>query len=222
MIAKSVYSFFLAERSYLFCIPLVSLGPLGYFFGAYARGLGLLNWNVGFLISAFSMLLVPLVVSTIIAILCKTGWIRRILIFAVALSIQECCFLFHVVPPAATSELMGITHRLQNEFSVYQLHDCSNELLQKFHGGVLKHVSRGNDNYFPIVDSAIIVDDSDLPISIRGHFQRVFIQPDPFTGDYVVIYAVDHETGIIFGNELRLPEYAYPMGDGLETYHYEP
>ncbi|HWY29718.1 MAG TPA: hypothetical protein VNX46_03125, partial [Candidatus Acidoferrum sp.] len=150
------------------------------------------------------------------------SWLRRVILFIVVLFIQESVFFF--VPPRATAELMGIAHRLQRDLSPDQFRNCANQLRMRFHTGTLKLGDRGgdDDNYFPADSSAVVVEDTELPASLRGRFQRIFIETDPSTGNEAVIFAVDHETGIICEDHVRAPYYAYPIADGVEAYQDHP
>ena len=119
---------------------------------------------------------------------------------------------------------MGIAHRVQREFSPDQLRDCAEQLRTKFHAGTLKlgNSADGRD-YFPVLlDTNVVIEDTELPVSMRGRFQRTFILMDPSTTNELVIFAVDHETGIICGNDVPVPDYAYRMAEGVEVYQDHP
>jgi hypothetical protein len=205
------------------CIPLLGLAPLGYFLGSYLSGLGTISWWTGYVIASLGMFVVPLLVSSVFVICCKTGWIGRTILFIVVLFIQESIFLCPVVPGRATAELMGIAHRLQREFPPDQLRDCADRLRTQFHAGTLKRGKEGDGgNYFPADDSAVEVADTELPASLRGRFQRVFILTDPAISNELVIFAFDHETGIVSGNLVPMPNWAYPIADGVDVYQDHP
>ena len=119
---------------------------------------------------------------------------------------------------------MGIAHRVQREFSPDQLRDCAEQLRTKFHAGTLKlgNSADGRD-YFPVLlDTNVVIEDTELPVSMRGRFQRTFILMDPSTTNELVIFAVDHETGIICGNDVPVPDYACRMAEGVEVYQDHP
>jgi hypothetical protein len=207
----------------LFCIPLLGLAPLGYVLGSYLSGLGTISWHAGYIIASLSMFVVPLLVSIVFVMFCKTGWIGRTILFVVVLFIQEGVFLLPIVPSRATAELMGIAQRLRREFSPDQLRDCADQLRTKFHAGTLKLGNRGDGrDYFPVMDSTVVVEDAELPGSLRGRFQRTFILTDPSISNQLVIFALDHETGIICGNLVPVPDWAYPIADGVEAYQDHP
>jgi hypothetical protein len=204
-------------KRFLFYFPLLGLAPLGNFLGSYFSGLGSISWYAGFVISAFSFFLVPLLVPIVFVILYKASWIRRVILFIVVLFVQESVIFF--VPPRGTAELMGMAHRSQREFSPDQLRDCADQLRTKFHAGTLKLGNSADGlDYFPVYESAPVVEDTELPPSLRGRFQRTFILTNPPTSNELVVFAFDHETGIICGKLLPKADSAYPIADGVEVY----
>jgi hypothetical protein len=209
-------------KRFLFCIPLLGLAPLGYFLGSYLSGLGTISRYAGYVIASLNFFLVPLLVPIVFVILYKANWIRRIILFIVVLFIQESVFFF--VPPRATAELMGIAHRSQSEFSSNQLRDCADQLRTRFHAGTLKLGNSADGlDYFPVLgDTNVVVEDTELPTPLRGRFQRTFILTDPSTTNELVIFALDHETGLICGNDVPVPDYAYRIADDVEVYQDHP
>ena len=205
-------------KRFLLCIPLLSLAPLGSFLGPYLSGLGVLTFIEGIFIASVCMLICPLIVSIVLATVAKSNWGVRLMLFVATLIVQG-ALLFFVGPPA-TTEMMGIAHRLRREFPTDQLRDCANQLRVKFRNGTLKLKKRGTENYFPVNDSAVEVESEELPASLRGRFQRVFIQEDPSTGDEQVIFALDPEMGIICDNEKNVREFHfYSIAEGIEAYY---
>lgn len=195
---------------------------MGDFLGFYLSGLGTISRYAGYVITSLSFFLVPLLVPIVFVILYKAMWIRRVILFIVVFLVQESVILF--APHGGTVELMGMAHRLQHEFSPNQLRDCADQLRTKFHAGTLK---RGNSadglDYFPVLDTnSVVVEDTELPASLHGRFQHTFILTDPVTTNELVIFALDHETGIICGNDVPVPDYAYRIADGVEVYQDHP
>jgi hypothetical protein len=204
-------------KKMLLCIPILGLAPLGYFLGSYLSGLGTISWYAGFIVASLSFFLFPLLVPIVFVILYKAGWIRRVILFILVLFVQESVFFF--VPPRGTAELMGIAHRSQHEFSPDQLRNCADHLRAKFHSGTLKLGNSADGlDYFPVYRSAPVIEDTELPPSLRGRFQRIFILKDPSITNELVVFAFDHETGIICGNSGPVPDFAYRMADGVEAY----
>lgn len=208
-------------KRFLPYIPLLCLAPLGYFLGSYLSGLGTISWYAGYVIATLCYLLVPLLVPILFVILYKANWIRRVILFIAVLFVQESVFFF--VPSRATAELMGIAHRLQRDFSPDQLRVCADQLRTKFHAGTLKLGNSADGlDYFPVLDTNVVVEDTELSASLRGRFQRTFILTDPVTTNELVIFALDHDTGIICGNDVPMPDYAYRIADGVEAYQDHP
>lgn len=202
-------------------IPLLALAPAGYFLGSYLSGIGTISWDAGYVIATLSYLLVPFLVPIVFVILYKASWIRRVILFIVAFYVQASVFVF--VPSRSTAELMGMAHRLQREFSPNQLRDCADQLRAQFHAGTLKHGNSADGvDYFPVLDTNAVVVATELPASLRGRFQRTFILTEPSTMNELVIFALDHETGIICGNDVPVPDYAYRIADSVEVYQDHP
>jgi hypothetical protein len=203
----------------LYLLPLLGLAPLGSFLGPYFDGAGI--WQNGFLIGATSMFLLPWVISTLFLIIPRASRAIRISLFISTLLIQF-ILLFTVVPPGATCEIMGMAHRLRKEFSTDELRNCAGQLRQKFHDGTLVVNARNKDDHFFVKCSVVVVSDSELPNSLQGRFQRVFIQTPPFDGEQQVVFSLTSETGIICDDRKDVREYfVYSMADGVEAYRYE-
>lgn len=201
----------------LFCIPLLGLAPLVDFLGSYLSGLGTISWYAGYVITSLSFFLVPLLVPIVFVILYKANWIRRVILFIVVFLVQESVILF--APHGGTVELMGMAQRLRGEFSPNQLLDCADQLRTKLHAGTLKLGNSADGlDYFPVYHPTTVVENTELPTSLRGRFQRTFILKDQSTTNELVIFAFDHETGIICGNDVQVPDYVYPMADSVEVY----
>ena len=208
-------------RRCLYILPLLLFAPAVSFFGSYLSGLGILSWDTGFLIGAFGMFVAPWVVSILFSILCKTHVMVRLAIFVCALFIQG-FLLFRVVPPGATCEMMGLAQRLRHEFSPDQIRDCADQLRRKFNAGTLARSDKHTDDY-SVSQFAFVVRDSELPASLQGRFERVFIQKNESTGGEEVLFALRREWGIMCDGRRNVREdYFYSMADGVEAYRYEP
>jgi len=205
----------------LLFLPLLGLAPLGYFLGSYLDGAGILPRSSGFLISAASMFLLPWVIAALFLTIRKGAPSLRTSLFICALLVQA-VLLFTVVPPAATSEMMGIAHRLRGEFSPEELRGCADHLRQKFHDGTLEASVRNKDDHYIVAPSAVVVADGELPNSLRGRFQRVFIQKATYTGEEQVVFALGQDRGIICDDRKDVHEFfIYSIADGVEAYRYE-
>src|SRR5262249_31795971 len=150
----------------------------------------------------------------------KAAWPVRVLLFIGALVAQG--VLFTVIPAGATSEMMGIAHRLRGEFPPDQIRTCAATLRQKEHDGTLtvRHGDKGQS--FVMSEKAVLVDDSELPTSLRGRFERVFIEPDQDAAEQRVYFSFDERTGIICDSRKNVREFfVCSMADGVHAYRYQ-
>jgi hypothetical protein len=210
------------KRCLLF-LPLLGLAPLCNFLGNYLGGAGILPGGFALLVSAVSMFILPWLVAAIFAAVPKTAWITRIALFICAMLIQA-CLQFGIVPAGATCEMMGFAHKLRGEFSPDQLRSCAEHLWQKRRDGTLTLGDGAKDRIPLLLDSAMVVADSELPDALRGRFRRVLIQKDPSTGDEQVIFVLNEQmhTGIICDGRPYVREFfVCSMAEGVHTYHYQ-
>jgi hypothetical protein len=216
----------LNTKTHLKLLPMMLLSPLGYFLGAYFQGMGTLTRGTGFLISAFCLFALPLIVATILSIIIKREGHVRAAIFIVALVLQY--VLTALVPPAVTAEMIGITHRLKHKYEPGLLRECAAQIRQRKQMGNLVVGERGEFwDYFLTPETAKFVDESELPVMLRAKFKRVYIQPS-YTGrkytsdDDMVVFAFDTHTGILCSNQKRTDGYfTRSMADGVYAYRVE-
>jgi hypothetical protein len=202
-------------------LPLLGLSPLGSFLGEYLDGAGVLPRGSGLLVGGFCAFILPWVVAAAFALIARTTWTVRLLLFICALVAQPVLF-FILTPPGATSEMMGIAHRLSREFPPDQMRDCAGRLRQKHHDGTLTVRRRDSGHSFLMSESAVMVDDSELPVSLRGRFDRVFIQQDRVTGDEQVFFSLGEETGIVCDSRKHVREFfVCSMAEGVHAYRYQ-
>ncbi len=208
-------------KSFLLCLPLLGLAPLAHFLAGYLEGAGILPSGVGLLLSAASMFVLPWVVSAWLALRPKITWAIRIPLFVCALVAQG-VLLFTAVPPGATCEMMGTAHRLRRQFPPDQLRDCAEHLRQKRRDGSLTLGDRGKDHSSPIPETDVVVADSELPVSLRGRFLRVFIRDGRVPGDEQVFFALDERTGIVCDSRKQVREFfVCSMAEGVHAYRYQ-
>ena len=208
-------------RRCLFFLPLLGLAPLGHFLGSYLGGAGILSGGIGFLVSAASMFILPWVISALFVTIAKTAWPIRISLFIFTFVVQA-ILLVMVVPAGATSEMMGIAHRLRREFPPDRIRDCADHLRQKHRDGTLAVKVGDKGHNFLMSTSAVIVDDSELPASLRGRFDCVFIQQGRVTDDEQVVFALPERTGIICDSRKHVSEFfVYSIADGVHAYRYQ-
>jgi hypothetical protein len=207
-------------RCALVFLPLLGLAPLGHFLGFFLDGAGILPGGSGFLISAASMFLLPWAVAALFFTI-RVAWPIRVSLFIGAVVVQV-VLLFTVVPAGATSEMMGIAHRFRREFSPDQMRACAASLLQKQREETLVVTEAEKGHSFLMSETAVLVDDSELPIELRGRFKRVFIQPDRDTGEQRVYFSLDERTGIVCDSRKDVREFfIFSMADGVHAYRYQ-
>jgi hypothetical protein len=199
---------------------LLGLAPLGYFLGFYLDGAGNLPRGSGLLISGASMFLLPWIISALFLRLVKPRRLVRVPLFFCTLAVQA--LLFPIVPAGATSEMMGIAHRLRRQFPPDQMLGCAALLLQKQRDGslLIKKDDRGPG--FFMSEDAVVIEDSELPISLRGRFARVFIEQGRHAGEQQVYFSFDERTGIVCDKRKHLREFfVCSMAEGVHAYRYQ-
>ena len=207
------------RRALLF-LPLLGLAPLGHFLGSYLDGAGVLPRGSGLLLSAASMFLLFWGVAALFLTI-RVAWPIRVSFFIGAFVVQA-VLMFTIVPAGATSEMMGIAHRLRRDFPPDQMRACAASIRQKEHDGILAVGQGDRDSSFLMSESAVIVDDSELPLQFRGRFERVFIQPDRDTGEQRVYFSLDVRSGIICDSRKHVREFfVCSMADGVHAYRYQ-
>ena len=209
-------------KRWLLCLPLLGLAPAGYFLGPYLEGAGLLPNGFGLIVSGGSMFVLPWIAAFCFVALLKAKMSLRILLFIPAVVFQG-LFLFTFCPPAATGQTMGLAHRLGREFPAGQMRDCAGQLRLKFVNGTLKASKSVNDNYFVgASENALVVDDSELPVSLRGRFHGVYIEQASNTGTPQVVFALTPKTGILCDSRGRVRDFWFcSIADGVHAYRYE-
>jgi hypothetical protein len=201
-------------------LPLLILAPLGHFLGSYLDGAGVLPLGSGLVVSAVSMFLLPWAVAALFLTV-RVAWPVRVSLFIGAVAAQG-VLMFTVVPAGATSEMMGIAHRLRREFPPDQMRACAASLRQKEHDGTLVVRQAEKDHSFLVSAKAVLVDDSELPIQLRGRFKLVFIQPDRDTREQRVYFSFDERTGIVCDSRKDVREFfVCSIADGVHAYRYQ-
>lgn len=174
----------------------------------------------GFCVSGFSMFILPCLVSMAFIKLAQTTFFQ-ILIFTCTWVAQIA--LVFAFPSAATSETIGFAHRIRYEFPADQLRECADQLRQKYHAGTLVVGENTRNGHFFMEDaSSVLVADGNLPVSLRGHFQQIFIDTDLSTGNEQVVFALGEENGIMCDSRKDLNGFYFrSIGNGVHVYRYE-
>ena len=99
---------------------------------------------------------------------------------------------------------------------------CAVSLRRKQRDGTLVVRPADNGHSFLMFEKAVLIDDSELPVQLRGRFARVFIQPDQDTGEQRVYFSLDEGTGIICDSRKHVREFfVCSMADGVHAYRYQ-
>jgi hypothetical protein len=115
---------------YLVSVPALALPPLGTFLGPYLMGYGVLRFETGGPIYAFSVLLLPFGVSTLFAALPRASLLARGAWFLGTLLVQF-LVIFTIVPDLGHSQVIGIAHRYRAEYPLADLQACADTLRKK-------------------------------------------------------------------------------------------
>jgi hypothetical protein len=85
-------------------------------------------------------------------------------------------------------------------------------------------MGRGKYPSYPMLESAVVVADSELPDSLRGRFQRVFIQHYQNTHDEQVFFALNEQMhkGIICDSRPYVSDFGErSIGESVHAYYYQ-
>ncbi len=208
-------------KRYLIWSPLLLLSPLGHFCGSYFCGAGILPGQIDFLFDITSFFILSWAIPVLFIFIVKATWTTRILAFICAFTIQFA--LIALTPAGATAEMMGIAHRLGKEFSADQLRECASDLRQKHLNGTLKEQKRGKVLRVMNPDNEwALVDDSELPTSLRGRFYRVYIQKDQANNGLSVVFEIKMFTGIVCDSRKFVSGFfEHSIADGVHAFRYE-
>jgi hypothetical protein len=208
-------------KRYLLGLALLGVAPFLCFFGDYFGGAGFVSENLGFFVSAAAFFVFPWAFAALCLIVLRTKGPGGVFVFIGALVVQF-VLMFTVVPPGATCQMMGIAHRLKGEFHADELRGCADLVRHKFHDGTLSTSPRSKDDHFDVGPSALEVSGLELPNSLRGRFQRVYIQKLPDSTVEQVIFALGPDRGISCdGRKNVCGFFSCSIADGIEAYRYQ-
>ena len=206
-----------AKRLGLFL--LVFAAPLGDFSGFYLGGRGVIPKGIGFLVGAASILLVPFLVSGVIAFFNAKSRTSRIWSFSGTLVVQF-IIVFVLVPPGAQSEMIGIGHRLRSRFKADEIEACAQSLLEKNQTRILATNTAAKYPGPPFTSETAYIAASELPPNLQGKFGNVGI--DTSQGSPRVIFEIEPQVGIVYGkNYNSVAFFYYKLGKNVYAYRYE-
>lgn len=187
---------------------MLGLAPLGSFLGPYLEGARMIN--EGFLVGITCTFVLPWLTSGLSALLTKT-WPVAILVFLCGLSVQA-VLMFKILPPRAEVEMMGAAYRYRHEYPVDQIRLCADKLREEKRDGSLKGIANGGHS--------IIIDETELPVTLRGKFAIVMIRGDSFE-EVFFAEEEDERSGIICDQRKHVWGISeYSIAEGVHAYRY--
>jgi hypothetical protein len=207
-------------KKFLLCLPLIGFPALSHFLLPYLEGRGFVPRELELLDFA-SALLLPYVISILLAILAPTSVLKQIVLFIITLVIQF-VLLFTLVPGAAESEMIGFTQRINHEFSADELRACAADLRQKEQNGMLAFTNLPSDHSLMLRD-ARVVDNLQLPTNFQGKFQRVLIEKHQSNDSQQVdiLFELEKDRGILCSTDYYENDFwRHQMADGVYAYRY--
>lgn len=208
---------------FLFCLPLLGLPPVAMFIFPYLEGRGYVPRGLD-LIGLVPILVLPFVLSVFLASQAPiTKW-RRNAFFIFTVVVQYIC-MFTLVPPPAESEMIGLTQRLDREFSADEIRACAAQLRQEDQNGTLalKEVPEEERLSPWAKNEARIIEDSELPASLQGRFQHVLIVKHQTSDDpqVEIVFKLEQDRGILCNtNGYKNDFWRHQMADGVYAYRY--
>jgi hypothetical protein len=158
----------------------------GFFLCQFAEGARLVAGGVGFFAGAAFVLVLPWAISTFAFIRAReASLITRLAIFAWAMALQVGGLL--VAPPGATSEMMGMAFRHRREFPSEVLDQCARRIRDRWQAGTLATNRVDQLRSLRGYRDGILIAQVELPESLRGRFDEVFLRT-PGTGGQVQVY----------------------------------
>lgn len=190
---------------------LLGVAPVGSFLASYLSGAGALSEGTGLVLGAGFMLGLPWLISALFAAVAKVTWPIRVAIFVGTLAVQG--GLIWALPPGATAQTMGFAHTVGRTLSSDDLRQCAARLRQQQQAGTLAQTSTSDG---PVVDQA------DLPPSLRGRFVRVYLQSSTHPGGQQVVFELSRQTGIICDDRKSVSDFfTHSMAEGVHAYRYQ-
>lgn len=210
-------------QKFVFCLPLLGVPPIAMVLFPYLEGRGYVPRELD-LIGLAAILLLPLVLSVFLAVQTTAAVWKRIAFFIITVILQYTS-VFTLVPAPAESEMIGLTQRLDREFSADEIRTCSAQLRQKEQNGtlVLKEVPK-EERLSPWPKSeARIIEDAELPANLRGKFQHILIVKHQTSDEQEVetVFQLEQDRGILCStHHYKNDFWRHQMADGIYAYRY--
>ncbi len=177
-------------------LPLMIVPAAGSFLCQFAVGAGLLPGGIGFVAGAACFLALPWAISTFVLFRAgKASLGARLAIFALAMALQVGGLL--VAPPGATSEMMGMAFRHRREFPSEVLDQCAQRIRDRWSAGTLATNRVDELRSLRGYRDGILIAEAELPESLRGRFDEVFLRTPGTGGQVQVYFSLGPRSGIV-------------------------
>lgn len=212
-------------KNYWFFLPLLCTAPFLGFFAFFLMGAQFFSGGDWVTIYLMGTVILSFLIPLVLALVIKAKWYVRILLFSGLFMIQLVPMFF--MPAGATAEMMGYAFHLGHEFQVDQIRECADQLRQKKQSGTLKVIPQGTFDDVLWTENAKIVDETELPVALRGRFVRVYIRPSFTSQDYrssddVVVFDLGKDRGIFCNDRKHISDfYVHSITDGVHAYHFQ-
>ena len=179
----------------LLYLPLIGLGPLLSFCGAYLMGRGAIGEEFWVLLGVGCVYVaVPVFFGFIVG---GSGLMRYFVCMGALL--VEVALVASAPACMPNAKSMGVAHRLKREFPIDQVRVCADQLLERYRAKTLVSADKDNPQAELWSKSEFAVDRSELPASLRERVRWVRITKVQrgFTEDLQVFFFIDWERSII-------------------------
>jgi len=208
-------------KRYLKCLLLFALAPLAHFVGFYLAGRGVIDVGFGMFIGGWSLYPLILGVGLVFGFAApsSSNFVRFLSCIA-AIAAQFA--LVGALPGGARAEVMGVAHRLKREFPIAEVRDTADHLLEKYQAKTLTVAATETPGQDIWSETVFVVDNSDLPATLRERFRWVQIRrvPQGFTQDLQVFFFIDWGQSIVCDSRPSVSNaHLHSIEKGVHAYH---
>jgi hypothetical protein len=168
----------------------------GSFLCQFAEGAGLLPGGIGFVAGAACFLALPWAISAFVFFrVGKSSLGARLAIFALAMALQVGGLL--VAPLGATSEMMGMAFRRGRDLPCEEIDQCAQRIRDRWSAGTLATNRVAELRSLRGYRDGILIAEAELPESLRGRFDEVFLRTAGTGGQVQVYFSLGPRIGIV-------------------------
>jgi hypothetical protein len=201
-------------RVFGWVVALISPAAASFVF-PYLLGRGVIPYRHSIEVFA-GTLAMPVLCSTAVMFCARLGFWKRAL-FVVMTFVLQVALMLLIVPPHATTEMIGFADRFRGKFNTAELESAALELLKRDRAGTIVW-SSGSVQAKTVFGEAGAVDKSILPGNLSGRFKAVLL-PKAEAGK--VIFAVGPEYGLFFSEETEVNNFWHRKVSGrIYAYRY--